>query len=132
MSAALDSIADCSESEYDDETSSDEETGSYYFRQAQPRVWKYGDSPTTDTMSKKNSSLQKQRSKDATMSKHDRIMRRERLLQEEYEYRLHSLKRENEKLSRKFRIFVLVAVALIFAGALAFAFVVCIRMLMSI
>jgi len=58
-------------------------------------------------------------------------MRRERLLQEEYEYRLVKLKRENDRLSRRFRACVLVAVAGILAGGLAFAFAVCLRMLLA-
>ena len=59
-------------------------------------------------------------------------MERERLIQEEYEYRLRVLRSENERLGEKFRVFVLVTVGAVFAGALAFAFVVCIRMLLVI
>ena len=130
MSQALDSIVSCSDEEHEDESSSDEESGSYFQEQAKDQVvWKYGEPPTatqtkhTPTPKKKNTSSQRRK---------DSIMKRERLLQEEYEYRIHHLKKENEKLSRRFRIFVLVTVALIFCGALAFAFLVCIRMLMSL
>eukprot|EP00585_Thalassiosira_rotula_P012514 CAMPEP_0196133420 /NCGR_PEP_ID=MMETSP0910-20130528/2654_1 /TAXON_ID=49265 /ORGANISM="Thalassiosira rotula, Strain GSO102" /LENGTH=732 /DNA_ID=CAMNT_0041393145 /DNA_START=180 /DNA_END=2378 /DNA_ORIENTATION=- len=156
MSNALDSIVSCSDD--DEEDSSDEESGSsYYFDHdddarawrnhddktpaATARVWKYGEPPTNPIPTKKTSASsyssqttkkKKTKSSSISTSKHDRIMKRERLLQEEYEYRLRTLKKENEKLSKRFRVFVLVAVALIFAGALAFAFVVCIRMLMVI
>lgn len=123
MSNALDSIVSCSEDEDEATCSSDEETGSYYSEQHEQnnhRVWKYGEPPTTNATidSKKKPS-------------HDRLMERERLLQEEYEFRLHKLKRENERLAKKFRLFVLVTVAFILVAALAFAFVVCIRMLLS-
>ena len=142
MSAALDSIASCSDEEAEDDEedtyySSDDEE-SYYFENKEPttRVWRYGDLPTTTTTANTrmstSSSSPSAKKKKKKLSKHDVIMKRERILQEEYEYRLHSLKRENEKLSKRFRIFVLVTVALIFMGALAFALVVCFRMLMSI
>jgi len=130
LSQALDSIVSVSE----DEESSDEESGSsYYWRQQeQPnKVWKYGDLPTTTNNNNANKNPTNKKKAPAKLSKHDRMMTRERLMQEEYEYRLHSLKRENEKLSKKFRVFVLVTVALIFAGALAFAFAICVKMLMS-
>eukprot|EP00581_Thalassiosira_minuscula_P000551 CAMPEP_0183748338 /NCGR_PEP_ID=MMETSP0737-20130205/67719_1 /TAXON_ID=385413 /ORGANISM="Thalassiosira miniscula, Strain CCMP1093" /LENGTH=721 /DNA_ID=CAMNT_0025984059 /DNA_START=752 /DNA_END=2917 /DNA_ORIENTATION=+ len=144
LTTALHSIASCSD---DDESSSDEESGSsYYFDRETPtattaRVWKYGEPPNTNphhpnkTPTKNKSTTPRKKKKNKTSSsssKHDQIMKRERLMQEEYEYRLHLLKNENEKLSKKFRVFVLVTVAFIFAGALAFALVVCVRMLMSI
>jgi len=58
-------------------------------------------------------------------------MQRERLIQEEYEFRLRSLKRENERLAKRFRLFVLVTVSTILIGAITFGFVVCIHMLLS-
>jgi len=152
MSNALDSIVSCS----DDESSDEESGSSYYFdndddtRRQQgknkvasttttntDRVWKYGESPTNHpkTLTKKTTPPKKKKKKtpsSISSKQHDRIMKRERLLQEEYEYRLHLLKNENEKLSKQFRVFVLVTVAVIVAGALAFAFVVCVRMLLSI
>mmetsp|Transcript_34027 Transcript_34027/g.62611 ORF Transcript_34027/g.62611 Transcript_34027/m.62611 type:complete len:685 (-) Transcript_34027:237-2291(-) len=152
MSNALDSIVSCS----DDESSDEESGSSYYFdndddtRRQQgknkvasttttntDRVWKYGESPTNHpkTLTKKTTPPKKKKKKtpsSISSKQHDRIMKRERLLQEEYEYRLHLLKNENEKLSWTFRVFVLVTVAVIVAGALAFAFVVCVRMLLSI
>jgi len=146
MSAALQSIPSCGDSE-EETTSSDEGSGSYFYRtdeEAPPsptaahatatRVWKYGEPPTTMGTGTSAPANQKSTTKNkaTTQSKHDRIMERERLLQEEYEYRLHLLKRENETLSRSFRIFVLVTVAVIFAGALSFALAVCVKMLMSI
>jgi hypothetical protein len=140
----------------DDETTyaSDEESGSYYFDEttqgsknnkggaaattstagakgSTPKVWRYGEPPTITTPDH-TPLLKKVAPSKKRLSEHDRIMRRDRLLQEEYEYRLRSLQRENEKLSKKFRIFVLVTVAIIFTGAFTFAFVICIRMLMSI
>lgn len=133
------------------EEEEDEEYGSFYFgnrtgngggvtpsstigsrlsMNTTPKVWRYGEPMEhSSLLAKKHTptTIQKQR-----ISEHDLIMRRDRLLQEEYEYRLRALQRENENLSKKFRIFVLVTVAIIFTGALTFAFVVCIRMLMSI
>jgi len=143
MSAALDSIADCGDSQEDEtscSSSDDEESGSYLMKEQQQqqqrcnnnKVWKYGDTPTTCNSTTTNNAPKKKKISRSSSSTRDRIMKRERLLQEEYEYRLHSLKRENEKLSKKFRIFVLVAVACVFTGALAFAFVVCVRILVSI
>ena len=146
------SLCSSSSSSYNND---DEESGSSYYFGETPkpvapaaRVWKYGEPPTTTTTanppSKTNSNStpgkKKKKRKHSSNNNttpnsskiHDHIMRRERLMQEEYEYRLHLLKRENETLSRRFRVFVLVAVALIFVGALGFAFVVCVRMLMSI
>ena len=96
-----------------------------------PKVWRYGEPMEHSSLLMKKhtpTTIQKQQ----RISEHDLIMRRDRLLQEEYEYRLRALQCENENLSKKFRIFVLVTVAIIFTGALTFAFVVCIRMLMSI
>lgn len=102
---------------------------------ATPKVWSYGEPPITIDRSNSNASLMKKLAapkKHHHMSEHDLKMRRDRLLQEEYEYRLRALQREHANLSKKFRIFVLVTVAIIFTGALTFAFVVCVRMLMSI
>lgn len=135
---------------YSSDEEEDEECGSFYFGNRNagggggatvssklvsglnntPKVWSYGEPPTTmdhNTTTKKHAAPKKHR-----ISEHDLIMRRERLLQEEYEYRLRALQREHANLSKKFRIFVLVTVAIIFTGALTFAFVVCVRMLMSI
>ncbi len=135
---------------YSSDEEEDEECGSFYFGNRNtgggggatvsskmvsglnntPKVWSYGEPPTTmdhNRTSKKHAAPKKHH-----MSEHDLIMRRDRLLQEEYEYRLRALQREHANLSKKFRIFVLVTVAIIFTGALTFAFVVCVRMLMSI
>ena len=124
LSNALESIADCSDDEDQESCTSDEETdSSYYTSESQSnttvsskRVWTYGDSSVT--------------SKKKQQSNRDRIMKRERLLQEEYEFRLHRLTRENQILAKKFRLFVLVAVAFILVAALAFAIVVCFKMLL--
>jgi len=157
MSNALDSIASSSCSDGEDETSDEESGSSYYFDDDDTtlqqqgnnkvasrtttiaRVWKYGEPHTNypKTQTKSNTAPPKKKNEKKTRSsisskQHDRIMKRERLIQEEYEYRLHLLKNENEKLSWTFRVFVLVTVAVIVAGALAFAFVVCVRMLLSI
>ena len=136
LSNALDSIASVS---FEEESSSDEESGHYWTEQEEEpqtaRVWKYGEpatNPTKATNGRNGNALKQSRKKVPGGSSRDRTMRRERLMQEEYEFRLRNLRRENDELSKKFRVFVLVAVALIFAGALAFAFVVCVRMLMSI
>ena len=162
-----DDDSDTNES-YTSEEEEDEEYGSYYFGNrtgggiattsstvvgiglnnqitTNPKVWRYGEPPTTmDHHSSTAILLKKKQQQHAAtgapktqhrggdISKHDLIMRRDRLLQEEYEYRLRALQRENANLSKKFRIFVLVTVAIIFMGALTFAFVVCVRMLMSI
>jgi hypothetical protein len=123
LSNALDSIADCSDDNDEDDTnSSDEETGSSYYdsesysntSESTKKVWKQGDPSIT---SKK-------------ASKRDRIMERERLLQEEYEFKLRRLTKENEMLAKKFRLFVLVTVAFILVAALAFALLLCIKMLL--
>lgn len=120
LSNALDSIADCSTDE--DSCSSDEETGSSYYdsdcysntTESTRKVWKQGDPSIT---SKK-------------ASKRDRLMERERLLQEEYEFKLRRLTKENELLAKKFRLFVLVTVAFILLAALSFALMLCIKMLL--
>lgn len=123
LSNALDSIADCSDDDEDENTySSDEDTGSSYYdsesysntTESTKKVWKQGDPSIT---SKK-------------ASKRDRIMERERLLQEEYEFKLRRLTKENELLAKKFRLFVLVTVAFILMAALSFAVVLCIKMLL--
>jgi capsular polysaccharide biosynthesis protein len=57
-------------------------------------------------------------------------MERERLLQEEYEFRLRRLTKENEILAKKFRLFVLVTVAFILVAALSFAIMLCVKMLL--
>ncbi len=156
-----DDDSDTNES-YTSEEEEDEEYGSYYFgnrtsdgiatpsstvvgnglnnqNTTNPKVWRYGEPPTTmdhhsstATLLKKKQQQHAEKQHRGGISKHDLIMRRDRLLQEEYEYRLRALQRENANLSKKFRIFVLVTVAIIFMGALTFAFVVCVRMLMSI
>ena len=124
LSNALDSIADCSTDEDEDTCSSDEETGSSYYdsesyshsntTESTKKVWKHGDPSIT---SKK-------------ASKRDRMMERERLLQEEYEFKLRRLTKENELLAKKFRLFVLIAVAFILLAALSFALVLCIKMML--
>lgn len=141
MSAALDSIADCDSGDQDDtscSSSDDEESGSYFMREEEQKqfqqhtnakVWKYGDTPTTSNTA---ATTPKKKNRAFSSTQHDRIMKRERLLQEEYEFKLRLLKRENDKISKKFRIFVLVSVACVFTAALAFAFVVCVRILMSV
>jgi len=122
LTNALDSIASCSDDE-DDETT-DEESSSYEYDEDEEsgtpiatnaRVWKYGDRSVTSDARK--------------ISQRDERMKRERLIEEEYEYRLRALRHENERLATSFRLFVLISVAFIFAGALAFAFIVCVRML---
>ncbi len=133
-SATLDSIASCSdydENDGDDDTcSSDEGSDSCYLNDddgasggatAPARVWKYGEPPTVPDLAKKK-----------TSPRRDRVMRRERLLQEECDYRLHTFKRRHDAISKKFRVFVLVAVGIIFVGILGFAFAVCVRMLTSL
>jgi hypothetical protein len=126
LTYALDSIASCSDGEGDDDNDdeSDEESGSSSFDEdesdtpitANNRVWKYGDKTVTSSKARK-------------ISLRDERMKRERLIEEEYEYRLRALRRENERLAMRFRLFILISVAFVFSGALAFAFVVCIRML---
>ena len=126
LTYALDSIASCSDGEEDndDDDESDEESGSSSFDEdesdtpvtANNRVWKYGDKTVTSSKARK-------------ISLRDERMKRERLIEEEYEYRLRALRRENERLAMRFRLFILISVAFVFSGALAFAFVVCIRML---
>mmetsp|Transcript_23898 Transcript_23898/g.48414 ORF Transcript_23898/g.48414 Transcript_23898/m.48414 type:complete len:601 (-) Transcript_23898:141-1943(-) len=128
LSNALDSIASCSD---DESCSSDEETGSSFTGNEDEsdvgnvlggtkkikknnRVWTHGE--------------QKQKH---SISSRDKAMQRERLIQEEYEFRLRSLKRENERLAKRFRLFVLVTVSTILIGAITFGFVVCIHMLLS-
>lgn len=133
-SSVLVSIASCSDDDDNDtdgyETcSSDELSNSSYQDNntisngmtpiAPARVWKYGEPPTiTDHAIK--------------ASKRDRVMRRERLLQEEYDYKLHDFKKRHEATSKRFRVFVLITVAIIFVGILGFAFAVCVRMLTSL
>ena len=122
LSNALDSIADCSDDAEEDSCSSDEETRSSYYdsesysntTESTKKVWNQGDPSIT--------------SKEA--SKRDRIMERERLLQEEYEFKLRRLTKENEMLAKKFRLFVLVTIAFILIAALSFAVVLCIKMLL--
>lgn len=126
LTYALDSIASCSDGEEDDndDDESDEESGSSSFDEdesdtpvtANNRVWRYGDNTVTSSKARK-------------ISLRDERMKRERLIEEEYEYRLRALRRENERLAMRFRLFILISVAFVFSGALAFAFVVCIRML---
>jgi hypothetical protein len=119
LSNALDSIADCNNE--DEETgSSDEETESSYYdsesysntTESTKKVWKYGEPSVT------------------SKTKRDRKMERERLLQEEYEFRLRRLTKENEILAKKFRLFVLVTVAFILVAALSFAIMLCVKMLL--
>ncbi len=135
VSNALDSIASCSDDEDEKTCPSDEETGSSYTEYDEEnnqgnhppvveaknsknsnnnaKVWKYGEPTKT------------------SVSAHDQLMERERLIQEDYEFKLHLLKRENERLARRFRLFVLVTVASVLVGALTFSFVMCIHMLLS-
>jgi hypothetical protein len=122
LTNALDSIASCSDDE-DDETT-DEESSSYGYDEDEEsgtpiatnaRVWKYGDRSVTSNARK--------------ISLRDERMKKERLIEEEYEYRLRALRHEHDRLAMRFRLFVLISVAFIFAGALAFALVVCIQML---
>ena len=142
-SATLDSIASCSdydENDGDDDTcSSDEGSDSCYLDDdgarrnanatsggvtapsAPARVWRYGEPATVSDLAKKK-----------TSPRRDRVMRRERLLQEECDYRQHTFKRRHDAISKKFRVFVLVAVGIIFVGILGFAFAVCVRMLTSL
>ena len=58
-------------------------------------------------------------------------MERERLRQEEYEYRLRRLTRENEQLTKRFRLFALVSVVFILVAVLSLALVLCMKMLTS-
>ena len=142
-SATLDSIASCSDYDDDDDDddgtcSSDEGSDSCFLDDdgarrdansassatapaAPARVWKYGEPPTVSDLAKKRNSPRR-----------DRVMRRERLLQEECDYRLHNFKRRRDAIGEKFRVFVLVAVGIIFVGILGFAFAVCVRMLTSL
>ena len=127
LSNVLDSIASCSSSDEetgssysdDDDDQNDPQHPKYHSGNYSHRVWNYGEPTTATSNVAKNKNA------------HDEIMERERLLQEEYEFHVYKLKRENERLGRQLRLFVLVTVAFILAGALAFAFVVCIRMLLS-
>ena len=121
LSNALDSIADCSDDE-DSSSYSDEETGSSYYdsetsrsntTESSKKVWKHGDPSITSKRAKR-----------------EKIMERERLLQEEYEYRLRRLTKENTILARKFRLVVLVTVAFILVAALSFALLLCVKILL--
>lgn len=128
LSNALDSIASCSD---DESCSSDEETGSS-FTENEDEI-DVGNVLRGTKKSKKNSRVwtngeQKQK---RSISPRDKAMQRERLIQEEYEFRLRTLKRENERLAKRFRLFVLVTVSTILIGAITFGFVVCIHMLLS-
>lgn len=133
LSNALDSIADNSDDDEEETSSYDEETGSSYYddgddddddddgsqsntTESSKKVWKYGEPSVT--------------SKKKLASKRDRIMERERLMQEEYEFRLRRMTRENELVAKKFRLCVLVTVAFILVAALSFALVVCVKMLL--
>lgn len=64
-------------------------------------------------------------------SKRDRLMERERVRQEEYEYRLRRLTRENEQLTKKFRLFALITVIFILVAVLSLALIMCMKMLTS-
>ena len=126
LTNALYSIASCSDD--DEEETTDEESSSYEYDEDEEsgtpiaantnphRVWKYGDRTVTSSTARK-------------ISLRDERMQRERLIEEEYEYRLRALRHENKRLAMRFRLFVLISVAFIFAGAMAFATVVCIKML---
>lgn len=122
LTTALYSIASCSDD--DEGETTDEESSSYEYDEDEEsgtpvtsnRVWKYGDKTVTSAKARK-------------ISLRDERMKRERLIEEEYEYRLRVLRHENERLSMRFRLCVLISVAFVFTGALAFSFAVCIRML---
>eukprot|EP00985_Skeletonema_marinoi_P000528 scaffold202_cov149-Skeletonema_marinoi.AAC.5 len=126
LTNALYSIASCSDDDEDETTDGesssheydeDEESGTPIAANTNPhRVWKYGDKTVTSSTARK-------------ISLRDERMQRERLIEEEYEYRLRALRHENKRLAMRFRLFVLISVAFIFAGAMAFAIVVCIKML---
>jgi hypothetical protein len=111
-----DDIGDTDDSDDDDDDETEESEPST----TPARVWKYGEPPT----------LPNHTTHSAT--KRDRIMRRDRLLAEEYDYKLHTYKKRHEATSKKFRIFVLISVGIIFVGILGFAFAVCVRMLTSL
>jgi hypothetical protein len=129
-SSVLISIASCSDDDDDDDDGDcsddigntddsdddDDETEESEPSTTPARVWKYGEPPTLPNHT----------------TKRDRIMRRDRLLAEEYEYKLHTYKKRHEATSKKFRIFVLISVGIIFVGILGFAFAVCVRMLTSL
>lgn len=127
LTTALYSIASCSDD--DEDISIDEESSSYEYDEDEEssgtpiatntnsnRVWKYGDKSMTSSKARK-------------ISLRDERMKRERLIEEEYEYRLRALRHENQRLAMRFRLCVLISVTFIFAGALAFAAVVCVKML---
>ncbi len=143
-SATLHSIVSCSDDEDDDDDTNSSDEGSYscYLDidddarrnpnamsntttpAAPARVWRYGEPPTvSDSLATK---------KDSASSRRDCIMRRDRLLQEGCDYRLHTLKRRHEAIGSKFRVFVLFTVGVIFVGILGFALALCVRMLTSI
>lgn len=125
LTTALYSIASCSDD--DEGETTDEDSSSYEYDEDEEsgtpvaangntnRVWRYGDKTVTSSKARKIS--------------RDERMKRERLIEEEYEYRLRALRHENERLSMRFRLCVLISVAFIFAGALSFALTVCIKML---
>jgi len=128
LTTALYSIASCSDDDEED-VSTDEESSSYEYDENEEssgtpiatntntnRVWKYGDKSVTSSKARK-------------ISLRDERMKRERLIEEEYEYRLRALRHENQRLAMRFRLCVLISVTFIFAGALAFAVVVCVNML---
>lgn len=132
-SSVLVSIASCSDddddddgdfsddvSDTDDSDNDDEETEESEPSTTPARVWKFGEPPTLP-----NHTIH-------SATKRDRIMRRDRLLQEEYDYKLHTYRKRHEATSKKFRIFVLISVGIIFVGILGFAFAVCVRMLTSL
>ena len=129
-SSVLVSIASCSDDDdgdcsddigdTDDSDDDDDETEESEPSTTPARVWKYGEPPTLH-----NHTIH-------SATKRDRIMRRDRLLQEECDYKLHTYKKRHEATSKKFRIFVLISVGIIFVGIMGFAFAVCVRMLMSL
>lgn len=109
-----DDVSDTDDSDDDDETEESEPSTTPV------RVWKYGEPPTLP-----NHTIH-------SATKRDCIMRRDRLLQEEYDYKLHTYKKRHEATSKKFRIFILISVGIIFVGIFGFAFAVCVRMLTSL
>jgi hypothetical protein len=111
-----DDIGDTDDSDDDDDDETEESEPST----TPARVWKYGEPPTLP-----NHTIH-------SATKRDRIMQRDRLLAEEYDYKLHTYKKRHEATSKKFRIFVLISVGIIFVGILGFAFTVCVRMLTSL
>ena len=143
-SATLHSIVSCSDDDDDDDdddtNSSDGGSDSCYLDDdarrnpnamsnattttTPPRVWRYGEPPTIcDPLAKK---------KEGASSRRDRIMRRDRLVQEGCDYKSFVLKRRHDAIGMKFRVFVLVAVGVTFVGILGFALALCVRMLTSI